>query len=83
MITTAASRLTSNEERLLGRFVSADMSVDDMDLANLQRYFEGQSSSGPLWQRASYASDASLKRIIREARAVAQERADMRKVLGR
>lgn len=74
-------RLTSDEETLIARFAEKDL--DELTVADVQRYLEGGSTQSQLFKRASYGSDASIKRIVREARAVRTERADIARALGR
>lgn len=73
-------RLTAAEELTLARFAQADL--DELTVANVQRYLEAGSTQSPLYKRASYGSDASIKRIVREARAVRTERDDIARALG-
>jgi len=76
-------RLTIDEEKMLARFAERDLRDDELTVDGLQRYLEGGSTQSVLYKRASYGSDASIKRILREMRAIRVERADIAAALGR
>lgn len=72
-------RLSKQDERTVAALIERDID-EDLSLANIQRVLEGaaiQSRGESIFKRASYGSDASLKRIVAEIRAIRQERIDL------